>query len=93
MLHALRERRAERKAKVKKGDVLQDQKESYESFGWIKFWDEESPGLLLYACLHGTVKIVDYFVNRHVSPTTKYAVLFNLSLHLPFTSWNILTYM
>ena len=71
MLHALWERRAERKAKVKRGD---EQNESYESFGWIKFWDEESPRLLLYACLHGTVKIVDYFVNRHVSLTTKYAV-------------------
>ena len=74
MLHALQERRAERKAKVKKGDVLQEQEERYESFGWMKFWDEESPGLLLYACLHGTVEIVDYFVNIHVSPTTKYAI-------------------
>ena len=74
MLHALQERRAERKAKVKKGDVLQEREERYEGFGWINFWDEVSPGLLLYACLHGTVEIVDYFVNKHVSPTTKYAI-------------------
>ena len=39
---------------------------------WKKFWDEESPKLLLYACLHGTVEIVDYFIARRVSSTTGY---------------------
>ena len=73
MLNALLERRDERKKQVKKDDVLQQQAEIYEVKVWKKFWDEESPGLLLYACLHGTVEIVDYFVTKHVSPTTKYA--------------------
>ena len=70
MLNALQERRDERMKQVKKDDVLQQQTEGYESKEWKKFWDEESPGLLLYACLHGTVEIVEYFVTKHISPTT-----------------------
>ena len=71
MLQALHERRAERKAKVQEGDVLQEQAEGYEKKEWKMFWDEQSPGLLLYACLHGTVEIVDYFINKLVPSTTK----------------------
>ena len=49
MLNALLERRDERKKQVKKDDILQKQAEIYEVKVWKKFWDEESPGLLLYA--------------------------------------------
>ena len=70
MLNALQERRNERKKQVKKDNILQQQTEIYENGRWKEFWDKESPGLLLYACLCGTVEIVEYFVIKHVSPTT-----------------------
>ena len=40
---------------------------------WKGFWENEKAGLLLYACLHGTVEMVEYFVNKLVSTyITKY---------------------
>ena len=71
---ALQERRAERQKQAfdLKDDLFRQQTESVEKKVWEEFWDEESPKLLLYACLHGTVEIVKYFVRNHVSPTTRY---------------------
>ena len=70
---ALQERRAERQKQAfdSKDDLFRQQTESVEKKEWEEFWDEESPKLLLYACLHGTVEIVKYFVRNHVSPTTR----------------------
>ena len=73
ILMALQERRADRKkqAEASKDDLYWQQTESVEEKTWDKFWYEHSPELLLYACLHGTVEIVKYFVSNHVSPTTR----------------------
>ena len=73
ILNALQERRKEReKQAAANQETFQQQAESVEKRTWREFWDSESPGLLLYACLHGTVDIVKYFVTKHVSPTTRY---------------------
>ena len=55
-----------------KDDIDQQQRESMEAKEWKEFWDSESPGLMLYACLHGTVEIVKYFISKFVSPTSRY---------------------
>ena len=73
ILNALEERRKEReKQAAAKKEWFQLWRESVEKRAWKEFWDSESPGLLLYACLHGTADIVKYFVTKHVSPTTRY---------------------
>ena len=48
-------------------------REQIEKKAWKEFWHEESKRLLLYACRHGTVEVVDYFLKHRVSPTTKLA--------------------
>ena len=72
ILNALQERRADREKEASKGSLHQQQAESWEKKAWKTFWDEQSPGLLLYACGHGTVEIVKYFVTKLVPPTTRY---------------------
>ena len=73
ILNALQERRKEReKQAAAKKELFQQQRESVEKRAWKDFWDSESRGLLLYACLHGTVEIVKYFITKLVSPTTRY---------------------
>ena len=77
ILNALQERRKERKEQAQlKKELFQLQAESVEKRAWKEFWDSESPGLLLYACLHGTVDIVKYFVTKLVPPTTRYMILY-----------------
>ena len=73
MLDVLHERRAERSKKASKNDIFQQQAEQIEKTAWKEFWHEESKRLLLYACRHGTVEVVDYFLKHRVSPTTKLA--------------------
>ena len=73
MLDVLHERRAERSKKASKNDIFQQQAEQIEKKAWKEFWHEENKNLLLYACLHGTVEVVDYFLKHSVSPTTKLA--------------------
>ena len=70
MLDALHERRAKRSKNAAKDNIFQQQAERLEKVEWKKFWDEESEELLLYACRHGTVEIVDYFLRHSISPTT-----------------------
>ena len=69
---ALQERRADREKQAAESehDLYRQQTETVEREAWQEFWDRESPQLLLYACLHGTVEIVKYFVHNDVSPTT-----------------------
>ena len=55
-----------------KDNIDQQQLESKEAKQWKEFWKSESPGLMLYACLHGTVEIVKYFISKFVSPTARY---------------------
>ena len=75
ILMALQERRADRKKQAQAPDfkynLYRQQTESVEKKTWEEFWYNESPKLLLYACLNGTVEIVQYFVNNHVSPTMR----------------------
>jgi ankyrin repeat protein len=55
-------------------DVLHERREKaskIEKKAWSKFWDKESQRLLLYACRHGTVEVVHYFLKHRVSPTTR----------------------
>ena len=66
MLNAFQERRFEREKQYKRQNVASVQAEMYEYSEMKRFWNEESPRLLLYACLHGTVEIVDYFVSKLV---------------------------
>ena len=73
MLDVLHERRAERSKKASKNDIFQQQAEQIEKKNWKEFWDEESQRLLLYACRHGTVEVVDYFLKHSVSQTTMLA--------------------
>ena len=68
MVKSVHERRLERK-KVK-GDSRQQFEENVEEKDWKEFWKNNSPKLLLYACYHGTVEIVDYFISHHVDPKT-----------------------
>ena len=72
---ALQERRADRERQTQtpdsEHDLYRHQIESVEKPAWQEFWKRESPELLLYACLHGTVEIVKYFVHNGVSPTTR----------------------
>ena len=72
ILNALQERRAQREKQASKKDLDKQQIESTELKEWQKFWKSQSPKLLLYSCLHGTVEIVKYFVSKVVSPTTRY---------------------
>ena len=69
---ALQERRADREKQAAEleHDLYRQQTEAVETREWPEFWGRESPQLLLYACLHGTVEIVKYFVHNDVSPTT-----------------------
>ena len=76
ILNALEERRKEnekKRAAASQGLSQLEKKsmkqEAWEN-AWNDFWVSESPGLLLYACLHGTVDIVKYFVTKEVPPTT-----------------------
>ena len=72
ILTALQEKKREReKAASKADDLFQKQAVSVEKRAWKEFWDQGSPGLLLYACRHGTVDTVKYFTSRLVSPTTR----------------------
>ena len=71
MLNALQERREERKKRVHDENLDEQQIEYHELQAWQKFWEAESPGLLLYSCLHGTVDIVKYFITKYVSPVTR----------------------
>ena len=72
ILNALQQHRANRKKKASSSDELfQQQAESIEDVEWKVFWNEEGPRLLLYACLHGTVETVKYFVTNRVSPTSR----------------------
>ncbi|CAI8015846.1 Transient receptor potential cation channel subfamily A member 1 homolog [Geodia barretti] len=74
ILTGLQERKKEReKAASRTEDWSQKQVVSVEKREWKDFWDIESPGLLLYACSHGTVETVKYFTTRLVPPTTRYA--------------------
>ena len=75
ILNALQERRKDREKMASKSDLFHQQAESVEKKAWKQFWDRESPGLLLYACRHGTVDIVKYFINKQVPPTTRYYYL------------------
>ena len=69
ILNALQERREERE-KMKKY-MFQQREELVEKKEWETFWNEESPRLFHYACVHGTVEIVKYFVAKLVSPTIR----------------------
>ena len=71
ILNALQERREERRKRVHDGNLDEHQIEYHELQAWQKFWEAESPRLLLYSCLHGTVDIVKYFITKYVSPVTK----------------------
>ena len=71
ILNGLQERREERKKGVHDGNLGQQQIEYQELQAWQQFWKDESPGLLLYSCLHGTVDIVKYFITKYVSSVTK----------------------
>ena len=66
MLNAFQERRFEREKQYKRPNVASVQGKMYEYNEMKRFWNKKSPGLLLYACLHGTVEIVDYFVSKLV---------------------------
>ena len=95
ILNALEERRKEReKQATANQELFQQQAESVEKKAWREFWDSESPGLLLYACLHGTVDIVKYFVSKLVSPTIRYPFLtsYQLCLH-DVNFWGMYMYM
>ena len=80
ILNALQEHRAERKNQA--SDLYRQQTESVERMEWMAFWDSKSPELMLYACIHGTVEIVKYFVTEVVPPTTRYFLL--LACRSPF---------
>ena len=67
MLNAFQENRAERRKRFKRGDAGLLQAEDKEYKHWKGFWENEKTGLLLYACLHGTMEMVEYFVNKLVS--------------------------
>ena len=71
ILRALQEHRADRKKQVSTVDLHQQQAEAVEKREWKEFWVKESPGLLLYASLRGTVDTVMYFVTKLVPPTTR----------------------
>ena len=73
ILNALQERREERDREAATSDDFRlQQLEAVEKKEWHKFWNSESPKLLNYACLHGTVETVKYFISKGVSPTTMY---------------------
>ena len=63
MLNAIQEHRFERKDQHHRYSIVEVQGVKYNN-EMKKFWTKESPGLLLYACLHGTVDIVDYFISK-----------------------------
>ena len=76
MLNAFQERRFEREKQYKRQNVAEVKAEMYEYNEMKRFWHDESPGLLLYACLYGTVEVVDYFVSKLVKANkTKYRCL------------------
>ena len=66
-------------------DVLHERRKKaskIEKIAWSKFWDKESQRLLLYACRHGTVEVVHYFLKHRLSPTTRLAhMLLTLGTH------------
>ena len=62
ILNSLQERREDREKKASKKGLFQQQAELVEEKAWKTFWDEERLGLFHYACVHGTVEIVKYFV-------------------------------
>ena len=70
MVNALQERREEWKKRWNYMDLEGRGIEYQELQAWQKFWEDESPRLLLYSCLHGTVDIVKYFIGKDVSPIT-----------------------
>ena len=84
ILTALQERKREaEKAASRTEDWSQKQAVSVGKREWKGFWDSESPGLLRYACSHGTVETVKYFTTRLVSPTTRYILIhYALKLHV-----------
>ena len=65
MLNAFQEHRFKGERQYKRCSMVEVQKEKYYNV-MKRFWNKESPRLLLYACLHGTVEIVDYFVSKLV---------------------------
>ena len=88
ILTALQERREERaRAAAESEEPFDKQAEEVEKSAWNDFWNDSSPGLLLYACLHGTVDTVKYFVSRLVSPTARYVCLMFVEVSERIRSW------
>ena len=74
VLTALQERRNEReKAASIVNDLFLKQRESLEKLAWEEFWNQEGPGLLHYACCHGTVETVKCLIIRGVPHLTRQA--------------------
>ena len=72
ILQTLQEQRAERKKIADKGYSIERQGDSVEENELNKLWKDQSQKLMLFACEHGTVDVVQYFVTELVSPKFGY---------------------
>ena len=66
ILQSLQEQRAERKKTVHNLYSIDSPGDSVEEKDLNDLWKEHSLKLLLYACKHGTVEVVKYFVTELV---------------------------
>lgn len=71
ILTSLEERNKEREKAASRANELQKIDVSTAKREWREFWSKESEGLLLYACQHGTMDTVKYFITRGVFSTTR----------------------
>ena len=67
MLNAFQDLRFEREKQHQRQNAAEVEAEVYEYNEMKQFWRDQSSGLLLYACLHGTVETVGYFISKLVS--------------------------
>ena len=68
ILQALQEQRAERKKLAEREYSIDSQGDSVEDKDLNTLWKDHSLNLMLFACEHGTVDVVKYFVTELVSP-------------------------
>jgi ankyrin repeat protein len=78
ILQALQEQRAERKKVADREYSIERQGDSVEEKDLNELWKRESLKLMLFACEHGTVDVVKYFVTELVRPNKGWVIIISV---------------
>ena len=89
-MQALQEQRAERKKVADREYSIERQGDSVEEKDLNELWKRESLKLMLFACEHGTVDVVKYFVTELVRPNKGWVIIIsvmgNFGIAIPSTA-------